>query len=832
MQLNFTRIFLSVFTLFSLCLFNCSLKAQKGSFLVYVRFKVVKPAVSQNLKVTVGGYRHEEPWYFPDIEVDAKANQWSEWINLSKWDWHGKLSRSGGLAEYPAISLTVKDLSGQAVKDSEFEVQLAEAPSEKDVLISFNEKSDSGKIVFLAPYPLHKNFKEFETASQMIERQTQWAKEATDGKPVKLEKFQIITNLWNINNLSLEDKSVVLLKTLGFNVVKDANPSFLNKYELKTYQKTWLYHPDPEVVAKGWEETKKTVELIDKTSFWEISDEVSVMDFGSVNKEKLNGWFREYLKTKDYKNNKLIEQIEYPLEAIAGETLPKKASLEERKLLYHAAKFGQWWSAKQLKQINALILELQPDAVTSTLLPSHGFFGNAWGPSKIGMSYGMLDIFELVEQDSVNQLAVEDWFGLNHMYGPNYTWTGGQTFAYYNAIVRSAIGDKPISMQGLITPSDDKYLRLKAFSGLGQGDKSFYFWSYGPTYVSTENYWSDLRSEYDGIVKLNRSLEKAEDVLYPAKTVADSDVGILYSVSHDLWNNKNQAPFVEKRLLWHALRHLQIQPNFLREDDIEAGNLDKLKVLYITDWNISRKASAEIDKWVKAGGILYLSAGAATRDEFNEPFTPKFAENVWIENPTDKITNEVDTFNERTVLPTIKPLTTANVGLNGKKFDLPAIGVRLDVKQNLQSFAKFADGKNAGAITPYGNGQIIAVGFMPMLAYGKFANFKPETLEEKWQSEPREIVKKSLELAKVDAVIKTNIPVVETNLLTGSNGSAIVLANYTYQPIKSLIIDVKIPKPIKTAVSIEGKNVKILKQEAGRITLELPLDWTDIIILK
>ncbi|MGI8545513.1 MAG: hypothetical protein ACR2MD_18810, partial [Aridibacter sp.] len=426
----------------------------------------------------------------------------------------------------------------------------------------------------------------------------------------------------------------------------------------------------------------------------------------------------------------------------------------------------------------------------------------------------------------------EDWLGLNHMYGPEYTWTGGQTFGYYNAIVRSAIGEKQIKMQGLITPSDDKYLRLKAYSGLGQGDKSFYFWSYGPTYVSTENYWSDLRSQYDGLAKLNRSLAKSEDVLYPAKTVADTDVGIVYSVSHDLWNNKNQAAFVEKRLLWHALRHLQIQPNFLREDDIEAGKLEKYRVLYITDWNITRKASAEIDKWVKNGGILYMSAGAATRDEFNEPYTPKFTENVWIENPTEKITNDIDTFNERTVLPTIKPLTTANVEINGKNFELPAIGIRLDLNQNLKSFAKFADGKNAGAIMPYGKGQIIAVGFMPMLAYGKLANFKPDTLEEKWKPEPREIIKKTLDLAKIEPVIKTNIPVVETNLLTGTNGSAIVLANYTYQPIKSLQIDVKISKPIKTAISVEGKSVKIIKQADGRVTLELPLEWTDIIILR
>lgn len=852
MKMKYPRIIPTLIALFAVVLLSCSSStSRKYNYSYFIRFKVIKPT-SQNLKVVINGYRHEsDPWNFSPIEKDAAAgNHWSEWIDLSKWDWHGKVFRSGGIAEYPSISLTVADTAtGRRVEGCKFEVQLADSPADEGVVITFSEQSGSDTINFLAPYPLRKNAGEFETATQMIQRQTQWAKEAVGEKPIKLEKFDIISNLWNMNNPSLEEKSVSLLHSLGFNVINNVKPPLLQKYGIKTYEKLWLYQPDPETVLAGWEKTVSSLqkssasaedgETLDKIAFWEISDEVSVLNFSNVDKKKLDGWFYDYLKKTDYQNKKSVKKaapptppLEYPLVEISNDILPKTASLEKRKLFYQAAKFGQWWSAKQLKQVNNLILEAQPDAVTSTLLPSHGFFGNAWGPSKIGMSYGMLDIFELAEQDSVNQLAVEDWMGLNHMYGPEYTWTGGQSFGYYNAIVRSAIGDKPIKIQGFITPSDDKYLRLKAYSALGQGAKSFYFWSYGPTYVSTENYWSDLQSQYIGLAKLNRSLEKAEEILYPAKTVADESVEILYSVSHDIWNNDNQAAFVEKRLLWHALRHLQIQPNFLREDDIEAGKLEKYKVLYITDWNITRRASEKIDKWIKNGGTLYLSAGAATRDEFNGHYTPKFAENIWIENPTQKIKYEKSTFNERTILPNIKPLTAVNVEINGKKFNLPAIGVRLDLNQNLKSFAKFEDGKNAGAVIPYGKGQIIAVGFMPMLGYGKLADFKPKTLEEKWKSEPREIIKKSLELAKIDAVIKTNIPVIETNLLNGINGSAIVLANYTYQPVKALIIDVKIPNPVKIAESVEGNNVKIVKQSEGKITLETSLDWTDIIILK
>jgi hypothetical protein len=275
-----------------------------------------------------------------------------------------------------------------------------------------------------------------------------------------------------------------------------------------------------------------------------------------------------------------------------------------------------------------------------------------------------------------------------------------------------------------------------------------------------------------------------------------------------------------------------VQPDFLREEDVETGKLKNYKVLYITDWCISRKASAAIDKWVQDGGILYLAAGAATRDEFYEPYVPPFAKTVWIENAAQQLITEKHNYNERTDLPKIKPLTTATVRLGNRQFNLPVIGVRLNLRQNPQQFANFSDGTTAGVIIPYGRGQVIGLGFLPMLAYGHLANFKPKTLEEKWTAEPREIIKIALDTAKIMPAAKADVPVVETSLLKGPEGSALVLINYTYQPIGSLTIDLKLSKPVKQAVSTEGSKVQLQTQSDGRIRLKMPLKWTDIILLK
>lgn len=812
---------------------------------VYIRFKLIEPTVGEKFRVSVSGFRHEDPWYFPEIQAEAIKNEWSKWINLSDWKWHKRLNRAGGIAEWNSIRLSaVRIDTGDVVKGSNFAVELSDVPDEKNVILAFTEKSESSTIAFLAPYPLRENKKEFETGSQMTARHEKWAQTAVNGKSVDLKRFNFITSIWGQYDSNLERREIALLKKLGFNVLGGIKPDIARQTSTPTYGHTWLYDPDPEAVSKQWKaaadeiaKEKTTVDgkwKYETMSHWVLSDEVSGLDFRNIEPAKVNKWFRDYLKSKNVTSEDLgkpLDAIEFPAKAMFEPTLPQNAPLSERKIYYYAAKFNQWWSAKQLRYIGDLVQTTLPDMKTETLLPSHGFFGNAWGPANIGMSYRMLDIFEVGAQQSVNQMSAEDWLGLNHMYWENYTWTGGQTFGYFNAILRSAIGEKPIALRGLITPSDDKYLQLKAHSSLGQGAKSFFFWTFGPTYIGTENYWSDLRSQYDGVAKLSRTLQKSEDVLSTAKTVSDP-VGIVYAVSHDIWNTNNHTSFVEKRLLWHALKHLQIQPDFLREEDIEAGKLKDFKVLYLTDWLISRKASQAIDEWIKAGGVLYLSAGAATRDEFNEPFLPEFSKAVWNAEAAPNFTSERHAYNERTDLPKIKPLTTVDINLNGKTFNLPAIGARLDLKESVPPFAKFADGKIAGTQVSYGSGKIIAVGFLPMLAYGQLANFKPTTLEEKWTDEPRSIIKTALEAAEISPAITTNTPVVEANLLTEADGAAVVLANYTYQPISSLTVDVKLAKSFSKVISTEGVRIKTSKLPDGRTRLVLPLKWTDIILFR
>jgi hypothetical protein len=150
----------------------------------------------------------------------------------------------------------------------------------------------------------------------------------------------------------------------------------------------------------------------------------------------------------------------------------------------------------------------------------------------------------------------------------------------------------------------------------------------------------------------------------------------------------------------------------------------------------------------------------------------------------------------------------------------------------MESIGHFEDGDApAAAVAKYGEGRVIAIGFLPMLAYAQAANFKPTTLEEVWPEQPRRLIQLALDAAKVSPVAKCDVPVVETSLLDGENGAALVLVNYTYKSIHHLTVDVKLAHPIKSATSVDGKVIAMEKTADG-VRLRLPLEWTDIILLR
>jgi len=83
---------------------------------VFVRFKLLQPQ-GTSYYVRLGGYIHESPWYLPKAIIPdgtdkeptkrVAAGEWTPWFDLARHAGnllHGRMSRSGGVAEWPNIT--------------------------------------------------------------------------------------------------------------------------------------------------------------------------------------------------------------------------------------------------------------------------------------------------------------------------------------------------------------------------------------------------------------------------------------------------------------------------------------------------------------------------------------------------------------------------------------------------------------------------------------------------------------------------------------------------------------------------------------------------------
>ncbi len=412
---------------------------------------------------------------------------------------------------------------------------------------------------------------------------------------------------------------------------------------------------------------------------------------------------------------------------------------------------------------------------------------NAWGNYPLS-----LDWFDLGRQKAVDVIGIEDWMGLQYMYGPDYTWEGFQLMGFQASIFRSGSrGEIPII--AWITPSDETNVRLKTASALCQGVKHFFYWTYGPTATSTENYWSDLRGEHDGIVGAVRQLAAAEHIIAPGKT-RPTRVALLYSLSSDLWQPFGYVHMLERRLTYLSLIHDQYLVDMLTEEDVEAGRLAGYDALYVTDPCITPKACEQIRLWVKKGGRLYASCAAGSRDEFDAQASGLAV--VLGIRPQPQVTVQPGEYHVRGALNGIQYLDQVQLASGEQGFG--AIGVKVAFKpRSAQVVGTFADGSPAVTVNRYGRGTATYVGTCPAISYAKDAHFVPAELKEKWPAAQRAFINAPARASGAMRLVELSQPVVEAGVYDAPGGTALVLANFTYEPIAGL----QIRLPVRQAVT-------------------------------
>ncbi len=227
-----------------------------------------------------------------------------------------------------------------------------------------------------------------------------------------------------------------------------------------------------------------------------------------------------------------------------------------------------------------------------------------------------VDYFELLDADDQNAIWGEDWANNASTY---------QCAAFNVALMQAAarkrgqtIGHYLIAHAGR-TPWD---IKTKATSETARGVRMWMNFAYGPNWSSHEggpawrsHLWHGKPELWTANAEITREIGAVEDWLLTARP-APADVALLYSSSSDIWTMQSNVAFGFDRMhTWLALTHAQTPVDIVPEREFD--RLDQYRVCYLSGTNLTRAAATKLRGWVEAGGTLWLTAGAASRDEFN-----------------------------------------------------------------------------------------------------------------------------------------------------------------------------------------------------------------------
>lgn len=777
---------------------------------VFVRFKLNQPAGAK-VYFTLGGYIHNEPWYLPGAQVPTGAEkkdgprvssgEFTEWTDLKALfgkRLHGQLNRAGGIAEFPNV--TVQCRIEPPTDTMDLEIELATAPDAKKIAKRWREELVGKTTSFLVSPNLAADAAKLESASEMTARRLKWAREASGGERHAPKELILQTSFWSPQRTELNAREAQVLSLLGFNVVGNI-PAELNG-KLSDFKQPFASHDiklgpnvTKEDVSAMWEKWEKgNKERPQAGAPFNFLDEICCRPPIGKNDTALKH-FHEWLRSHGVSAASLgaasLDEV-VPIET--PDVLRERMKINEsaaRRVFYFTSRFRQQAQTESLRwNTNEFHRRFGAGPIATTLLADHPVFGGtglgmgmeeqntAWGGWPLAM-----DWFEVGRKRAVDTIGIEDWMGLQFMYGPNYTWEGFQLMGFQAAMFRSASRELPIV--AWITPSDERNLRLKAASSLCQGAKNFFYWTYGPTATSTENYWSDQPGSYPGMVHLSRLLEAGEPFIALGKQ-RSTRVALLYSLSSDLWQPFNYIHMLERRGLYLALVHEQYLVDMLTEEDVESGRLNEYRILFSADPCISDAAAKGIGEWVRAGGTLVGTCAAGSRNEFGEAAT-ELAKVFGIESNLN-VERQPGEYRTRGKLNDIPVLDTMRYGPNVLEF----VGLKVNAKAAgavvKGTFAK--DGAAAVFENEWGKGRAVMFCGTPTIGYIKEAKFVPDKLAEKWPEAFRKTLGQLAHEANAPRLVELSHGVVEAGIYDAPRGSALILANFTYAPIKELRVSV------------------------------------------
>jgi Beta-galactosidase trimerisation domain len=440
--------------------------------------------------------------------------------------------------------------------------------------------------------------------------------------------------------------------------------------------------------------------------------------------------------------------------------------------------------------------------------------------------------FDWMESGRLNAhtLWTEDWF---------YD-VDAQQWSYRADLLRSAamLGTQSFGghiVSGYLRKSGASFIPLpaaasyRALSLIGHGAKILDFYAFGHSFLFPGNSWSDSPGTYGVIAEATKLIAKAENLLFKGKPQRGK-VALLLSNASTLWDTNNQDKYYSQELLYlhTALVHTGYSIDFVDETDLIGGQLSArgYSVLYITSPNIDEIAQTAILNWVELGGMLVATPGAAVADRYNTPtdfldlvlgLNPRVAVRDFTSNPVAAPSEVLSSF--------------------GGTLEIAGPIQKLQPTLGTSVVGTFSSGEPAITSNSFGKGTAITYGFFPGRQYWVSQYVEspiynnPHALP-KWGKVERNIAVAPARLAKTPRPVTLSHEVFEACRLESSEGIAIVLLNWTGEPIPALTVTVPEIGTFINTVKLADGTIVNHSISGTTLTAIVSMQYVDVLMIE
>lgn len=435
-----------------------------------------------------------------------------------------------------------------------------------------------------------------------------------------------------------------------------------------------------------------------------------------------------------------------------------------------------------------------------------------------------------------------DWFDSGRV-GAHTLWTEdwfpdqqAQTWSMYSDMLRSAsmLGDQTWGSY-VIGPTTGRHpagASYKILSLIGHGAKAVDFYTWGPELLTPAGAWSERLEVYGPVADALRLVGRGERLLYPGRPERGR-VALFFPGASALWDQdmRMRHYYHETWSLHYALTHAGYTVDFVDEKDLAGDALATrgYTTLYLTGPNVPVKAQEQVGAWVEAGGTLVVTPGGAAADEYNTPVGTLDA--VLGLKPRTAVRDPAANEHDWEGLQPAGTLAQMDPRFGAGEVHVygPVAALETD---GAATVAKLKSGGAAIAENVHGKGRAISYGFFPGWQYW----LTPERVDTKrlplrWGAAQRRLATAPARIADTPRPVVVSQEGVEACRLQSDGGIAIVLLNWTDEPVASLRVSVPRAGGFRTVTSLQRGAVKS-SGEGDTVEATLPLGGVDVLLIE